>query len=197
MGFFDRATGSRALVAWAAVLGLLVPLAAGCASRGLTDEGFRHRDHGYRLPHPPAAEGVRWRVVSVEDAHVAYVSADDAYMAHDSRCNEPDDDPAVLGRQLLVGLGTRERIESNDFDFAGGRAFSQLVEAVDETGERVRTRTVTLVRAGCVFDWLLVAAPDHPAHEADFEAWWRSFDPSNGPGPKDQASNEALAEAMP
>jgi len=133
-------------------------------------------------------------LVSVADAQVAYRSGRQAYMALDSRCDEQDADPAVLGRQLLVGIANRVRLESEEFAFADGRAYAQWVEAEDEEGRRVRTRTVTLVRADCVIDWLLVVEPGHPELEAGFDAWWRGFQPGRS---ADRENGDALAEATP
>ena len=41
--------------------------------------------------------------------------------------------------------------------------------------QAVRVKTVTLVDARCVYDFVLAASGDWPAAEAAFDAWWGSF----------------------
>ncbi len=181
----NRAVGLRALVA-----GIVATSALGwgCTTSGLSRDGFRHRDHGYSLPHPDAIEGWSWRVLKLDEAQLAYRGNGDAYMAVDSHCGAVERDPAALGRQLLVGIENRKRIESDSFSFADGQAYAQLVEADDAEGRVVRTRTVTLVREECVIDFVLAVEPGHPEVEESFEQWWRGFAPHEQVG-------DALAEA--
>ncbi|MDP6980588.1 MAG: hypothetical protein QF570_18660 [Myxococcota bacterium] len=183
---------NRAVGAWALVASIVATSALGwgCASTGLTGHGFRHHDHGYWLPHPQAIEGWSWRIIDVDDAQLAYRGNRDAYMAVDSTCEASERDPAILGRQLLVGIANRNRVESDSFPFAGGQAYSQLVEADGEAARVVRTRTVTVVRDECVIDFVLAVAEGHPEVEASFEKWWRGFTPDASP-------SDALAEAAP
>lgn len=196
VGFNSRRSGARGFrrhVAWIAFAAAFVP---SCASTTqLDDQGFRHGDHGYRQPHPADVDGVRWHVIDVVDAHVAYRGSGDAFMALDSRCANEEPDPAVLGRQLLVGIDNRHRLESDSFAFAGGRAYAQLVETNDEAGGVVRTRTVTLVRGGCVIDWVLAVEAGNPAVESAFERWWRGFEPKSGSD--EVVPGDALVEAAP
>ncbi len=200
MRVFNRASATRAPRAGIAALAALATFGSACASSGLGPDGFRHHGHGYSLPHPSDPPGTRWQVTEVDDAKVAYRSDGEAFMALDSRCNDEGakpEDPAVLARQLLVGIANRTRIESDAFEFAGGRAYAQVVDSKDERGEVVRTRTVTLVRGHCVIDWVLVfetGEAGHPEIEASFEAWWRGFEPRFDLEPP---PSEELAEVTP
>ena len=168
---------------------------AGCASMGDGRGRYEHPEWGYSVPYPnqvAASEGNAWRKVRVEDADLAFRGPNDAFMALSSHCDESEDDPAVLGSQLLVGLQNRTRVASERFEFAGGHVFSQIVEAT-QGDVAVRTKTITLVRGGCVVDWVLAALdslPDLPDAIETFDSWWRGFDPGSMPG-----SVDGLAEA--
>ncbi|MCP5045456.1 MAG: hypothetical protein GY944_30880 [bacterium] len=171
---------------------IFAPAMLGCASTAVTGKGYRDAEHGYSLPHPASAQGVAWQPVSVDDAAVAYRGPDAAYMALTSRCEQPEQvDPAVLARQLLVGIENRVRVESEAFEFAGGRAFAQVFEA-GEGDDVLRTRTVTLVRGDCVIDWVLAVRAGNLAVEESFELWWRGFEPDTAP-----ETETGVAEAAP
>lgn len=166
---------------WSVVIGILCTAVelAGCASAGGGLERFEHRKLGYSIPYPerldPSTDAV-WKRLRVEHADLAYRGPGDAMIAISSRCDDSQTDPVLLGRQLLIGLRNRTRLQSERFEFAGGHAFSQVVKA-REAGVPVRTKTVTWVRGGCVIDWVL-AAPDFlPGLEATFDLWWQGFDP--------------------
>ena len=179
-----RRVGGAAAMRWL-LLAILLPA---CASSGggAATERFRHGEHGYSLAPPVAVEDVAWRSVDLADAAVAYRGPNAAWMALSSNCTQAKhEDPATLGRQLLVGISDRERLESESFDFADGQAFRQLVESRGP-GRRVRTRTVTLVRGDCVLDWVLAVPVGQPAVEQSFESWWRGLEFEAVPVPQTQ-----------
>jgi hypothetical protein len=172
---------------WSVVAGILCLAGglAGCASPGGSSERFEHAKLGYTISYPeridPSQQAV-WHRLKVEDADLAYRGPGDSMMAISSRCNERQTDPAVLGRQLLIGLRNRIRLTSERFEFAGGLAFSQVVRS-KQGDVSVRTKTVTLVRGGCVIDWVLAAPDPPPELEQIFDLWWRGFDPGAMPSP--------------
>ena len=176
---------------------LLAAGAVACASSGFRSGIYTDDETGYSIPDPnlvSAAEGLIWSRESVNGTDLAFRGPDDAFLAISSHCDATELSPAVLGRQLLVGLKDRKLSLREEFEFAGGKAFRQIVDAVDKAGDSVRTNTVTLVRAGCVVDWMLVAKGPMPEVEASFDRWWRAFDPGRMPV---VASVPAPAEAAP
>lgn len=181
---------------WAVAVGslLLAGGVAGCANTVGRSERFEHAELGYSVPYPQQvdpSQASAWREVRVKDADIAFRGPSDAFVAISSRCDESQTDPAVLGRQLLIGLQNRTRLASERFEFAGGLAYSQVVEA-SEGDHLIRTKTVTLVRGGCVVDWVLVATGFPPEVEETFDSWWQGFDPGAMPG-----SAEGPAEIAP
>lgn len=151
---------------------------------------FEHAERGYSVPYPQSLTTTAkpaWRQLKVKDADLAFGGPRDAFMAITSHCDEPNADPAVLGRQLLVGLKNRSSVSSETFEFAGGQAFSQIVESTEDDSA-VRTKTVTLVRGGCVVDWVLTVPGPLADAEAVFDEWWQGFDPGSMPGPTDDVS---------
>lgn len=159
----------------------------GCASTSRTVPRFDVATTGYSVPNPnqlPATGDTYWRGVNVSESDLAFRGPQDAFIAVSSHCGESEQNPAVLGRQLLVGIKNRELISSEEFGFAGGDAFSQVVEAKSKSDAEqpaVRTKTVTLVRGGCVVDWVLADGSLDPSIEETFDQWWRGFDPGSMP----------------
>ncbi len=179
---------------WSVVVGIscLAGVLAGCASTGGSSERFEHAKLGYSIPYPERmdpSQQAAWQRLKIKDADLAYRGPGDSMMAISSRCNEKQTDPVVLGRQLLIGLHNRTRLTSARFEFAGGHAFSQVVRS-REGDVSVRTKTVTLVRGGCVIDWVLAAPDLPPALEETFDRWWREFDPGAMPGSAEDLGEE-------
>jgi len=137
---------------------------------------------GYSIPYlgPVDESGRRWKRIRVEDSDLAFRAAGGGYAAISSHCDEPQLDLRILARQLLVGLQDRVERGTEAFPFAGGAAFSQVVEAVAEE-KPVYAKTVTWLRGGCVVDWILVTASPISAFEPIFDSWWRGFDPGTMP----------------
>lgn len=164
-----------------ALMLLVVCGVAGCAGTPASWTRFEHAEWGYSVPYPSSLAKVVWRELRIDDADLAFRGPKDAVMAISSHCEERIADPVILAKQLLVGLGKRTSVTSERFEFAGGRAFSQVVDSsAEETA--VRTKTVTLVRGGCVVDWVLTAKGSLAENvEASFDAWWRGFDPGSMP----------------
>lgn len=163
--------------------------AVSCAGSGFKHGIYTQPEVGYSIPDPnrlaPAqaeSEAKAWSRTSIRGADLAYHGPHDAYMALSSHCDEDETRPALLARQLLVGLEKRKRLSAEEFEFAGGQAFRQSIQSLDESGEALRTRTVTLVRGGCVVDWVMVVPGSVPEVEETFDRWWQAFDPGTMPG---------------
>jgi hypothetical protein len=158
---------------------------------------FEHAELGYFVPYPQnlAVEPrIAWREFRVEDTDLAFRGPDDTFMAISSHCDGQNKDPAVLGKQLLVGLPNRSSVSRDQFEFAGGHAFSQVVDSTHETSS-VQTKTVTWVRGNCVVDWVLAAPESIAAVEAVFDEWWGNFDPGSMPGSSEDVVG--VAEVVP
>jgi len=167
----------------AALIVLLVAGIAGCANSAEHWTRYEHVEWGYSVPYPQllATSMTRaWRELRVKDADLAFRGPGGAFMTISSQCGKQSGDPAVLARQLLVGLENRKPVSKKRFEFAGGQAYTQTI---DSSGDEraVRTKTVTLVRGDCVVDWLLTALGSLADVEASFDVWWRAFDPGSMP----------------
>lgn len=191
-GFLTGA-GCRAAV----LIVFLFNVIIGCVGTVDDRTRFEHPEWGFSVPYPQsfvAASEITWRKLRVKDTDLAFRGPNDTFMAISSQCREQNADPAVLGRQLLVGLPNRSAVSRERFEFAGGLAFSQVVNSVKDDAS-VQTKTVTWVRGDCVVDWVL-AAPDSIAEvETVFDLWWRGFDPGSMPGPDEEIAE--IAEVVP
>jgi hypothetical protein len=172
--------------AWS--VGLMCVLVAGgvasCAGSSFKKGIYTDPELGYSIPDPNAhdeAVGPRWSRTSIKGTDLAYRGPDHAFLALSSHCDEDESRPNVLGRQLLVGLKNRRMISNEAFEFADGQAFRQSVESKDEDGDVIFMQTVTLVREGCVVDWMLVENRAVPEVVSSFDRWWRAFMPGEMP----------------
>jgi len=159
-------------------LGSLVCAAAslGACASDLTavPGGYRHSGHGYRISDPPSGSGVPWEPADIEGTALAYRRAGPQVMSLQSRCNRPVAKPAVMARQLLIGLDPRIVEQAGPVTHAGAPGWVQIFETPLE-GRRVRVKTVTLVESGCSYDWVLTVTGAFEEAERDFDRWWGSF----------------------
>ena len=166
-----RNLGATARAAASGLLpGLL--LATACAGDLMAiDGGYRHRRHGYLIDAP---QGGDWEEVRVEGAVLAFRWSGRGTISLQSRCGRPVADPAVMARQLVIGVKDRTLRQGGPVVVAGRSGWSQTFDTVHD-GAAVRVKTVTLVEDRCIFDWTLAATGSFEAAEPDFDAWWSSF----------------------
>ena len=149
---------------------LAVALGAGCAGDlALGEEGYRHRRHGYTVGVPEPA----WERVNVAGATLAFHRGRET-MSLQSRCGRPVANPAVMARQLVIGIEDRRLRQAGPVTVDGRDGWTQTFDAGAEGGP-VRVKTVTLVAGRCTFDWTLAGSKDFAASERAFDAWWQSF----------------------
>ena len=74
----------------------------------------------------------------------------------------------------MYGLPERTLIAAGPTLVDGRDAWTQTFDTVQDDVS-VRVKTVTLVVAGCSFDWILMTAADFEPAEQAFDAWWGSF----------------------
>jgi hypothetical protein len=130
---------TRALIA--------VAFAAGCAGDlAMGEDGYRHRRHGYTVS-VPAPE---WERVSVDGATLAFRRGRET-MSLQSRCGRPVATPAIMARQLLIGIEDRDLRQAGPVAVDGRDGWTQTFDARTEGGP-VRVKTVTLVAGRCTFD---------------------------------------------
>lgn len=166
---------------------LLLVTAVGCAGRGLplgADGRYHHADPGYSIDPPRFGEGPAWQRISLDKTDLAWRTDDGRSISLSSSCRKTQAKPALLARRLLIGLEREALLGAHPVALRGDPGWAQTVET-GEGGERVRIKTVTVVSAGCVFDWVLVAAADARFDESleAFDAWWTSFVRDGRPGP--------------
>lgn len=160
--------------AWVGLLGALL-IGAGCASSPMSqiEGGYRHRRHDYTIA-KPGGPGEAWRLVSVEDAALAFRRPGPESMSLQSRCGRPVAAPVFMARHLVIGLPERTLVAAGPTQVDGRDAWTQTFDTV-QGGVSVRVKTVTLVADGCSFDWILATAAAFEPAEQAFDAWWGSF----------------------
>ena len=149
---------------------IAVALAAGCTGDlALGEEGYWHRRHGYTVGVPAPA----WERVSVDGATLAFRRGRET-MSLQSRCGRPVATPAIMARQLVIGVADRDLRQAGPVTVDGRDGWVQTFDVRGEGGP-VRVKTVTLVAGRCTFDWTLAGSVDFAVAERAFDAWWQSF----------------------
>lgn len=122
-------------------------------------------------PYSVESPGAKWRSVSVPGSDLSLVGPTGSRMSLSSRCNAPLASVEILARHLRFSIGPHRLLESRAIEEAGVQAWLQYFDAA-----ALRLKTVTTIRARCVYDWVLVARPEQfePA-EASFDRWRASF----------------------
>ena len=176
----SASTRSRFRAALAAV-SLFV---AGCAGRFIAVEegdgaGFRHRELGYQIAAPLDPSGAAWERFEVDGTDLAFRSpgsppSDASTISLQSDCRRTAASPAVLARQLRIGLPTSVLLESGPVEVDGAPGWLQIFDTrAGDAG--VRVKTITAAFGGCTFDWILVARDVFEPLEQSFDRWWVSF----------------------
>lgn len=148
----------------------LIATLAGCASGpALRDGRYRDRERGWSIAAPPTP----WRRVDAEGAVLAFQEPEGASMALAERCEGADAPLDRLARELRIGLGPSELVETQRLDLAGRPAELQVIALAQR-----RVRAVTRQAPPCVQDFVLVTADGADATR-DFDAWWASFEERN------------------
>jgi hypothetical protein len=153
---------------------LAVFFVVGCASNLVrTEAGYRNPHHGYSIG-VPGGLGEPWERIEIEGAWVAFRRRGPETMSLQSRCGKPVAHPAIMARNLVVGIGERELVQAGPVIVAGTNAWIQTFET--RPGDAtIRVTTVTAVIDDCAFDWTLVTLGDSPSANHAFEAWWGTF----------------------
>jgi hypothetical protein len=74
----------------------------------------------------------------------------------------------------LIGIPERTLREARPVAVAGHSAWTQTFDARID-GRTIRAKTVTLVAAGCAYDFVLVAEGEFEPSEQVFDAWVAGF----------------------
>ena len=160
--------------AWVGLLGAVL-IGAGCASNPIsrTEGGYRHRRHDYTIARPDGP-GEAWQRVTADGAVLAFRRPGPESMGLQSRCGRPVAEPVFMARHLLIGLREHALVAAGPTQVDGRKAWTQTFDTLQE-GVFLRVKTVTLVAAGCSFDWILMTAGSFEPAEQAFDAWWGSF----------------------
>ena len=179
----DNAWGDRRWWRGPVLLLLLVVLTLqtmACAGRGLRpgrDGRFHNDDPEYAIDAPRFSAEALWKRISLEGTDLAWRTADGRSMSLSSSCKQTRARPALLARRLLIGVPRDDLLSAHPVALRGDPGWAQIVETGKGT-EAVRIKTVTVVSAGCVFDWVLVAGAGARFDESldAFDDWWSSFE---------------------
>lgn len=153
-----------------AALGLTLLLAA-CA-RDLVAEngGWRSTRGGYWIEAP----GPDWQRFELEGAALAFRRGGTETLSLQTRCGRSLSTPQIMARHLMIGIPERTLRQAGPAQVAGHAAWTQTFDARLE-GRTVRVQTVTLLAAGCAYDFLMVASGETEPVARVFESWVESF----------------------
>ena len=168
-----RGVASRARLGWALVLPALW-LVAGCASDlARTEDGYRNTRHHYTIG-VPRGPGAPWERVEIDGAWIGFRRPGPQTVSMQSRCGRPVAHPAIMARNLVLGIPERSLRQAGPIVVAGQNGWSQTFDTRSD-GVAVRVKTVTVVIDGCTYDWTLAAVGDFAPAERAFDAWWGTF----------------------
>ena len=153
---------------------LVVFLVAGCASDlELGETGYRNVRHGYSIG-VPGGPGPPWVRTEIEGAWLAFRRSGSETISLQSRCGKPVAHPAIMARNLVLGVGERELVQAGPVIVAGTNGWIQTFDT--RSGDvGVRITTVTAVIDDCTFDWTLATLGESPQASRAFEIWWGTF----------------------
>ena len=163
-------------------LTLLLTLSA-CARDPVLVDGEWHSERaGFRIGVPAAAVGnpddpdppAQWERFDLDGALLAYRRDARETLSLQARCGRPVAEPAIMARQLLIGIPERTLREGGPREIAGRSGWLQTFDARLD-GRMVRIKTMTLVSGGCAYDLVLVAEGDSEPAERVFDAWVDTF----------------------
>jgi hypothetical protein len=156
-----------------AALGIALLWLPGCAHDLVAEDGgWRSTREGWRIDAP--APG--WERFELEGAALAFREGREKSMSVQARCRRPLAEPAILARHLVIGIPEHTLRQAGPAAVAGRSGWTQTFDARLD-GRTVRVKTVTLVAAGCAYDFVLVAGEGFEASEQDYDAWTRGFSP--------------------
>ena len=145
------------LLVAAALVGVAAAPGCGCAASGFDGQVYRTEQLAFRLRTVPA----EWRSVETEGALLAFRDPGaGAMVAVGGRCGKDGDDVPLpaLTHHLFLHFTEREVLEQRLIDMDGREALrSELLAKLDGVPRRVIV--VVLKKDGCVYDFMLVAAP--------------------------------------
>jgi len=153
-----------------AALGLTLLLLACAHDLVAENGGWRSKREGFRIGEP----GAGWERFDLEGADLAFRQGGSETISLLARCGRPVASPAIMARHLMIGIPERTLRQAGPFLVGGRSGWTQTFDARLE-GRTVRIQTVTLVTAGCAYDFLVVAAGDPEPAQRAFEAWVDSF----------------------
>ncbi len=187
----DAARGSAAL--------LVLLLVGACASTGLpigADGRYYNEERGYSIDAPRLDDATAWRMVSLDDTDLAWRTEDGRSMSLSSSCKRTRARPALLARQLLIGVPRDAILSAHPVALRGDPGWAQTVETGADSAA-IRIKTVTVVGGGCVYDWVLVAAAGPRFDESlpVFDDWWTSFERPRASEEEDAVQEEPGADA--
>jgi hypothetical protein len=165
--------GKAARAAWAQGLPLLLLFLACASDLVAVGGGYRDRRLGYTIGSPEGASG-GWQRVAVDGAALAFRRSGPDTMILQTHCGGPVADPALMARQLVIGVRDRTLRQAGPVAIDTHPGWSQTFDTLQE-GVAVRVKTVTLVVDDCTFDWVLASAGSFESAEVAFDAWTRSF----------------------
>jgi hypothetical protein len=166
---------------------LVLFFVVGCASNlELTESGYRNARDGYSIG-VPAGQGGPWERIEIEGAWIAFRRRGPETMSLQSRCGKPVAHPAIMARNLVVGIGERELVQAGPVIVGGTNGWIQSFD-IPHAQVSVRVTTVTAVIGECSFDWTLATLGESQSANHAFEVWWSSFELD--PDPRDEAKRE-------
>jgi hypothetical protein len=162
------------------LLAYVLALLAACSGKGLDGSLYRNGGVAFRIGLVPT----EWRRIDMKDVSLAF--RDDAHEATifvNARCGAPDDDAPLgaLTAHLLMGTTDREFLTEETVSFDAREAKHSVLHAKLD-GVLMAYDVYVMKKNGCIYDLVLVAAPETFAQSAAaFERFAVAFH-ANGAG---------------
>ena len=166
----------RLAIVWLIATSLLC---AGCAAGRIVDGVYRDAARRFQVDIPSAP----WRSTFIEGATLAFrLSELPVAMALRVDCDAPEPGETLwVARHLFFGLQDRRALRQEPILVDGTAGLRSHVTARLD-GRPVEAEGITVRRAGCLVDFMYVAAPERfAAGQPDFEAFVQSLAPVPAP----------------
>lgn len=161
----------RRLLAAVAWLGL----GLGCATDRVDLTGGRvgHARLGFSVAAAPSP--AVWTPIDVKGAWLAHAHPGGALASLQTRCFDDRLSVQLRARHLLIGVRPRTLRQAGPVAARGLPGWSQVVDVGEPA--KLTLKTLTVLADACAIDWVLsVPHDDFAEREAEFDAWWATFE---------------------
>ncbi|MEM7589613.1 MAG: hypothetical protein AAF320_05610 [Myxococcota bacterium] len=144
-------------------------------TRGFKKGTYHTKHTHYRIVPPPKP----WKSIRARTANLAWLHKDGSLLMTNSQCKPSDAPLQALANHLLIGMSDIQVVHKNSLQLSDRQALQLHINA--KLDGVVRSLLILVLKKdGCVYDVVLVTAPQHVAkHQKTYEEIVASFDAAN------------------